>query len=66
MERIQGIGDRLGALSPEAVLGRGYSITRRYGEKIPLRTTTGLSADDKIETRLAEGTATSRVDEIVD
>ncbi|HUU46991.1 MAG TPA: exodeoxyribonuclease VII large subunit, partial [Acidobacteriota bacterium] len=60
-EKIGAIQGHLTALSPEGVLGRGYSITRRRGEKAPLRNADAVGAGDELETRLAEGTVISRV-----
>ena len=54
---------RLEALSPLAVLGRGYSITSREGRREALRGTIGVEAGDRLVTRLASG---SLVSEVVD
>ena len=52
---------RLDALSPLRVLGRGYGITTREGERAPLRDVAGLATGDRISTRLARGTILSDV-----
>jgi exodeoxyribonuclease VII large subunit len=61
-QRVQAIGDRLLALSPEHVLQRGYSITRRVGEGKALRDADATKGGDKLETKLAKGTIRSTVD----
>ncbi len=57
---LNGMGQRLGALSPLKVLERGYSITFPPDGK-PLRTVEGLAAGDTIRTRLYRGVLTSRI-----
>lgn len=52
-DRLDSIDDLLSALSPEAVLRRGYSITRVNGKAV--RDTASLSPGDEVETRLAVG-----------
>jgi len=54
-QRIQGISDRLLALSPEHVLQRGYSITRKVGEPKALHDADKVAAGEKLETKLANG-----------
>ncbi len=52
---------RLEALSPLAVLGRGYSITRIKGQSAPLTRALDARPDDELETRTADGVVSSRV-----
>ncbi|MBD3297744.1 MAG: exodeoxyribonuclease VII large subunit [candidate division Zixibacteria bacterium] len=52
---------KLEALSPTAVLNRGYSITRLAGHRDVLRTTKGLKPGQEIETTLSEGRITSEL-----
>ena len=59
---LHGLAGKLHALSPLAVLGRGYSLTTRGGEV--LRDAAAVSAGDEIETRLAEGAIRSRIFQI--
>lgn len=59
--RLDALSGRLQALSPEAVLQRGYSITRLLGSEHPLRSTKGLAKGQKIETTLASGQVTSEI-----
>jgi exodeoxyribonuclease VII large subunit len=58
-QRVQGISDRLLALSPENVLQRGYSITRKVGDPKALRDANQVKAGEKLETKLADGTIIS-------
>ncbi len=61
---LQGLAGRLDALSPLAVLSRGYSITfRRPGRAIVTRAAL-LRPGDELETLLAEGRVVSAVREI--
>ncbi|GAB4318326.1 MAG: exodeoxyribonuclease VII large subunit [Candidatus Zixiibacteriota bacterium] len=52
---------KLEALSPKAVLNRGYSITRLAGERDALRNTRGLKPGQMIETTLSEGRVVSEI-----
>ncbi|MGC8915687.1 MAG: exodeoxyribonuclease VII large subunit [Thermoanaerobaculum sp.] len=51
----------LEALSPKAVLKRGYSITTRDGDPRPLRRATEVAAGERLVTVLAEGLVRSLV-----
>jgi len=62
-ERIARIAAHLEAVSPLAVLARGYSITTRAGRREALRGVVGVEPGDRVITRLASG---SLVSEIVD
>jgi exodeoxyribonuclease VII large subunit len=53
----------LEATSPFRVLARGYSITRRAGDRAPLVSAAGLARGDVVETRFAAGSITSTVSE---
>lgn len=61
-QRVLGISDRLLALSPENVLQRGYSITRKVGDPKALRDAAKVTSGEKLETRLANGTIISTSD----
>jgi exodeoxyribonuclease VII large subunit len=50
--------------NPELPLQRGYSLTFAAGSSRPLRDASGVSEGDEIETRLAAGRLTSRVEEV--
>ena len=63
-ERLNSLIGKLDALSPLAILKRGYSITSRMpGAKI-LKDVKEVRPGDIIETRLAGGRLTSEVKEI--
>lgn len=62
-DRIHGFAGRLHALSPLAVLDRGYSIT--FDEKgTILKEAKKVQPGDRIQTRLARGRVSSRVESI--
>ena len=60
-EEFAGRVGRLEALSPLAVLGRGYSITYLADQGVMLRDPGQVSAGDRLLTRLAGGSVTSTV-----
>lgn len=60
-ERTTRVAAHLEAVSPVAVLVRGYSITTREGLREALRGAEGLAPGDRIVTRLARGRITSEV-----
>lgn len=60
--RLETLAARLDALSPLAVLGRGYSLTRRAADGHVVRDAHELARGDEIRTRFAHGQATSRVE----
>ncbi|MEK6236248.1 MAG: exodeoxyribonuclease VII large subunit [Planctomycetales bacterium] len=53
----------LNSLSPLAILGRGYSLTRGESDGRALRRANEIAVGDRIVTRLADGTLISRVEE---
>lgn len=53
---------QLEALSPLAVLSRGYSLTLRAGDGAILRSASSVAPGELIETRLASGSLVSRVE----
>ncbi len=61
-QRLAVCGGTLHALSPLATLERGYSITRRHPDGTILHSADAVSAGDRLETRLANGTIISTVD----
>lgn len=58
-QRLDALGELLDALSPEATLRRGYSITRVDGHAVT--DSTALTPGTKIETIFAQGPAVSSV-----
>jgi exodeoxyribonuclease VII large subunit len=60
-ERVGRVAGHLEAVSPLAVLARGYSITTRDGAREALRGTQGLAPGDRIVSRLARGAVVSEV-----
>jgi exodeoxyribonuclease VII large subunit len=61
--RVELAGASLEAISPLRVLARGYSITRKVGDKAPLASAEGLKRGDRILTVLASGSIVSQVEE---
>jgi exodeoxyribonuclease VII large subunit len=57
------LAGKLGALSPLAILGRGYSITMKITGGGIMRDSMDLKAGDRVETRLGRGKFISRVEE---
>ncbi|MFM9025474.1 MAG: exodeoxyribonuclease VII large subunit [Planctomycetaceae bacterium] len=63
-ERLGAAAARLEAGSPLHLLARGWSVTRRAGAAEALRSVAGLAAGDPLETLLADGRISSRVERI--
>jgi len=63
-ERLAAAAGRLEAGSPLQLLARGWSVTRREGGTEALRSVAGLAAGAGLETLLADGRITSRVERI--
>jgi exodeoxyribonuclease VII large subunit len=62
-QRLLGLAGRLEALSPLAVLGRGYSLTQRHTDGKVIRSAEEVSSGELIRTRLAAGELISQVRE---
>jgi len=62
--RAESLAARLDSLSPLAVLGRGYSLTRRAADGRVVRNAGQLEVGDRLDTRFAQGRATSRVEQV--
>ncbi len=62
MQRVQNMHEAIALLEPGKILQRGFSITRLKGKA--LVDTDGLEAGTIVETKLAEGSFTSRIERI--
>ncbi len=62
--RLAGITERLEALSPLAVLGRGYTLTQRLSDGKWITASSELEPDERILTQFASGQSISRVEKI--
>jgi exodeoxyribonuclease VII large subunit len=62
--RLESSAEKLQAISPLTVLARGYSITSKSGASQPLISATQICVGELIETRLAAGSVTSRVESV--
>ncbi len=60
--KIREISGRLHAMNPEAILERGYSITRILSEKTIIKDPEVINEGQIIETLLAKGKITSKVE----
>ena len=63
-EQLTHYASQLEALSPLAVLGRGYSLTQLAEDGTLVRSSSQLRDGDKIRSRLSQGTVISQVLEI--
>jgi exodeoxyribonuclease VII large subunit len=59
--RVEQLGGRLDALSPLAVLARGYGIARRERDGVILRSSAQVETGEDIRIRLAEGALAARI-----
>ncbi len=62
--QLTALSGKLETLSPLGVLGRGYSLTHDESTGKLLTTTKNLKRDQRIVTRLGEGTVVSAVEEV--
>jgi len=63
-QQVGTIAARLETLSPLAVLGRGYSLTRRVADGRAVRDAAELAIGEELLTRFASGQALSRVEQV--
>jgi exodeoxyribonuclease VII large subunit len=63
-ENFNLLSSKLEALSPLAILNRGYSITTKLPEGSMIKDSNILKKDDRVETRLGKGKFRSRVEEV--
>ena len=64
--RLEGLAGKLESLSPLGVLSRGYSVTQHAATGELIRAARQVAPGDPLETRLAQGRVTSRVEEVVE
>lgn len=62
--RLQAAAGRLSALSPLAVLARGYSVTRRAADGKMVRRAADVNVGEEVLVALQQGELTCRVDQI--
>ena len=62
-DRLAERAGRLGALSPLAVLDRGYSIAHKLPEELIVKSSVELQVGDLLRVRFAQGRAVCRVEE---
>ena len=62
-DRLAERAGRLGALSPLAVLDRGYSIAQKLPEELIVKSSAELQVGDQLRVRFAQGRAVCRVEE---
>jgi exodeoxyribonuclease VII large subunit len=63
LARLESTARQLDAVSPKSVLRRGYSITSRRKDRVPLRSASQLKPGDRLVTRFADGEVESTVDD---
>ncbi len=61
-DRLADVTGRLGALSPLAVLERGYSITHKLPEEQIVKTSASLRIGDRVRITFAQGKSLCRVE----
>ncbi|MFH0790079.1 MAG: exodeoxyribonuclease VII large subunit [Candidatus Omnitrophota bacterium] len=64
-EKFAALLERLNALSPLAVLSRGYSLSMLMPEEMIIKDTTRLKAGSLIKTILSKGAFVSKVEEVI-
>ncbi len=63
--QVQDLAATLNSLSPLAVLGRGYSLTRTVPGNTLVTTAANLTRGDQVRLTFAHGEATARIEEVV-
>ena len=63
-QRLAALAARLDALSPLNVLGRGYSLSRKAGDRAVLRDAREVRPGDRLVTHLRRGRLVSRVEQV--
>ncbi len=64
-QQLRNFAGRLDALSPLAVLSRGYSLTQRKRDGELIRDARQIAVGEQIRTRLAQGQLISRVELVI-
>ncbi|MFA5146566.1 MAG: exodeoxyribonuclease VII large subunit [Candidatus Omnitrophota bacterium] len=62
-ESFNSLTGKLDALSPLAILSRGYSITTRFPDDAIIKDTASLKSGDRVRTQLGKGKFISRVEQ---
>ena len=63
LQHIDALARELDAVSPQAVLRRGYTMTTRKKDGLPLRSAAQVKPGDKLVTRFADGEVASVVED---
>ena len=63
-QKTQGCGEKFQALSPLAILERGYSIVRILPSREIVRQAAHVKAEDRVEVRVHQGEFIARVEEV--
>ena len=63
-QKTQGCMEKLHALSPLAILERGYSITRILPSQVIIRQASNVKANDRVQVKLHQGEFIARVEEV--
>lgn len=62
-QTVDGLARQLEAISPQSVLSRGYTITAKKKDGIPVRSAAQLKPGDRLVTRFVDGQAESTVED---
>ena len=63
---VRRMREKMGALSPEAVLGRGYSITMKVADGRIVSQSTDVRIEEIVRIRLSQGSVKGQIQEIED
>lgn len=63
-ERIAASSGKLESLNPLSILNRGYSLSLRLPERVIIKKAEQLKIGDEVETRVMDGSFTSRVEKL--
>lgn len=65
-EKLQGVIGKLDALSPLAVLGRGYSICRQFPSQRLVKEIAQVEVGDRLQVRVSDGEIICEVEEVIE